>query len=85
MKTIKDLVELNDAHTIQLCATSDFIHTGKRTIYSVISSFKYAIRLISDTTDDLFIYSNKDVDIQQVMNMPVDIDRRYNLLVTQDV
>jgi hypothetical protein len=85
MKTIKDLVELNDAHSIQLCATPDFIHTGKRTIHSVISSFKYAIRLVSDTKDDLFIYTYKDVDLQQVMNMPVDIDRRYNLLVTQDV
>ena len=85
MKTIKDLVELNNAHSIQLGATTDYIPTHIRSLYSVISSFNYVIRLISDTKDDIFIYTNKDINLQQAMNLPVDIDRRYNLLVLQDV
>ncbi len=85
MKTIKQLVELNDAHSIQLGVTTDYIPTHTRSLYSVISSFNYVIRLISDTKDDICIYTDKDINLQQAMNLPVDIDRRYNLLVLQDV
>ena len=85
MKTIKDLVEKNNAHSIQLGVTTDYIPTHIRSLYSVISSYKYVISLISDTKDDIFIYTNKDINLQQAMNIPVDIDRRYNLLVIQDV
>jgi hypothetical protein len=78
MKTIKKLVELNNAHTIQLCTTPDY--AGHITnLHSVISSFNYAIKIIGD--DDIFIYTHKDIDIQQIMDMPVSIDRRYNILV----
>jgi len=85
MKTIKELIALNDAHTIQLCTTPDYVNTGKINLYSIISSYKYAIRLISDTKDDICIYTDKNINIQQAMDIPVDIDRRFNILVTQDV
>jgi len=83
MKTIKELAELNNTNTIQLGTTTDYIPTHIRNLYSVISSFKYGIKLIGDA--EICIYTDKDVDLQQVMNMPVDIDRRYNILVLQDV
>ena len=88
MKTIRDLVELNDAHTVETCiiiggGSDDNI----RSRYNVLTSFKYGVKLIGDT-NDICIYTDKDIrnmDIQQVMNMVVSIDRRYNIYVLEDV
>jgi len=88
MKTIKDLVNLNDAHSIQILTTTDYDpNIRSRSIYDVLKSFKHLIKIISDTKD-IVIYTKKDViniDIEQVMDIPISIDNRYNIFVTQDV
>lgn len=88
MKTIKELIALNDAHTVEMCVTiggrSD---DNIRSRYNVLTSFKYGVKLVGDT-EDICIYTNKDIrnmDIPQVMDMLVSIDRRYNIYVLEDV
>ena len=83
MKTIKELAELNNTNTIEKAIILGSPEGNIRSLSDRIRSFNYGIRLIGDT--EIWIYSDKDVDLQQVMNMPVDIDRRYNILVLQDV
>lgn len=83
MKTIKELAELNNTNTIEKAIISGITDGSIRSLSDVIRSFNYGIKLIGDT--EICIYTDKDVDLQQVMNMPVSIDRRYNILVLQDV
>jgi hypothetical protein len=82
MKTIKELAELNNTNTIEKALILGIPEGSIRSLSDAIRSFKYGIKLIGDT--EICIYTNKDVDLQQVMNMPVSIDRRYNILVLRN-
>lgn len=88
MKTIKDLVDLNDVYSAQILSTIGYDPDIRFTsIYDVLKSFKYNVKLIGNIKD-ISIYTNKDIcnmSIPQVMELLVSIDRRYNILVVQDV
>ena len=84
MKTIKQLIESNSTHTLDICdivgiKSDDYI----RTIYQALTSYKHGIKLIGDT-EDICIYTNKNIhnmNMQQMMDMQVSVDKRYNIFV----
>ena len=84
MKTIKQLIESNSTHTLDICdivgiKSNDYI----RTIYQALTSYKHGIKLIGDT-EDICIYTNKNIhniNMQQMMDMQVSVDKRYNIFV----
>jgi hypothetical protein len=84
MKTIKQLIESNSTHTLDICdivgiKSNNYI----RTIYQVLTLYKHGIKLIGDT-EDICIYTNKNIhnmNMQQMMDMQVSVDKRYNIFV----
>jgi hypothetical protein len=86
MKTIKQLIESNSTHTLDICdivgiKSNDYFVI--RTIYQALTSYKHGIKLIGDT-EDICIYTNKNIhnmNMQQMMDMQVSVDKRYNIFV----
>lgn len=84
MKTIKQLIESNSTHTLDICdivgiKSGDYI----RTIYQALTLYKHGIKLIGDT-EDIWIYTNKNIhnmNMQQMMDMQIYVDKRYNIFV----